>query len=488
MALFRKKWPLSALLVLTSCMVSLPKQQQTENLITQPTLNQSVNESLETPFFSIGEWPSAEWWEVFNSPELNFLIGVALQQNPSLQEVRRRIEYAKQEAVIARSRLFPFISFDADDDWQYLSKNGLYRALNPNIPIAPNLIDIKLNFSYEFDFWGQNRNLFTAALGEFRAQEAEAQEVKLVITTAVAQSYFALKTNILRKGLFERLAKIREEVLNLQERLRKSALLSALPPLFSQESSRVALQEVVGIDEEIAIDQHLLNALTGNGPDAPLCIDATLAPLPATIAIPRTLSLDLLARRPDLMVQIWRSKALADRVGAAIADFFPNIDITAFVGFESVRALRLFSLSSATFGVKPALHLPIFTAGAIRANVRATKAKFDAAIFEYNNLVLKSAQEVADLLVVAESIFAQKQEQEEIVRAAKARYTIAILRLQKGLDSLLQTYAIEEELIQRELDDVDLLYNQYLAAIRLIKALGGGYLSPCIPLQAGECS
>jgi outer membrane protein TolC len=212
-----------------------------------------------------------------------------------------------------------------------------------------------------------------------------------------------------------------------------------------------------------------------------------LSPLTENIVIPCNLSLDLIARRPDLMAQIWRVESLGHQVGAAIADFYPNINLTGFIGLESVFVSRIFQAGSKTAGVQPALHLPIFTAGAIRANVKAQKALFDAAVDEYNLLLLTSAQEVADLLVLAKSIWEQNESQDKIIERAKERYELSLLRKKKGLDSLFETYAKQETWIQKEIEKANLIYNQYIATIKLIKSLGGGYRTNYIPLKALEC-
>lgn len=485
----RKEWFFASLLFLSSCCISLPKHQQTENLITPPCLSESIEESLTTPFFAVGEWPSPFWWEMFNSSELNALIAEALACNPTLEESQRRVEYAKQNAVIERALLFPLITFNATADYSYLSHNGLYRALNPNIPLNANLIDLTLSFNYEFDFWGKNRNLFYAALGEEKAKEAELAQAQLVIATAVAQVYFALKTNLLRKELYEKYVKVRADTFQLQALLEENALLSKLEPLLAEENYLEILQKLEAIDAEIAEDRHLLNILRGVGPDECLAVDAELPPLPEALVLPCDLSLNLIARRPDLMAQMWKAQALAHEVGAAAADFFPNINLAALIGLESVSYSRLFQSHSKTFGITPALSLPIFTAGAIRANVRGKKALFDAAIFEYNALVLQSAQEVADVLTFAKLVNEQKQEQEKVVRNAMERYALTVLRYSKGLNNLINEYRIKEEVLDKQLQEIAYTYYQYLAVIKLIKALGGGYEADCIPLQAeGVCS
>ncbi len=484
-----KNISITCLLLLASCYVAMPYDQQTENLIAPPPLECTITTSLESPYFSLGTWPSDTWWEIFDSPQLSCLITEALAQNPTIQEVETTIQYSKQETIVAKSRLFPYLSFDAEITKSYLSQNGLYRALNPTVPLNANLIDLSLSLQYEFDFWGKNYNIFLAALGETLAQEAETAQVRLLVTTSIAQAYFALKANLLRKELYESLLKINQGNLELQKLMETSALSSHLDPLLLEESCEETNKLISSINEEIIVGQHLLNYLVGRGPDTPLDIDETLPSLPPSIAIPENLTLDLLARRPDLMAQIWRVQALAHQVGAAIANFYPNVSLTGLVGLESVFYPKIFQNQSKTYNVEPAVHLPIFTAGAIQANVYAHKASFDAAVYAYNNLVLQSTQEVADLLALAQSIYTQKAAQDRIVNASQTRSELTTLRKNAGLDNRFDEYRIQIELVNRKLENVSLLYGQYVATIKLIKALGGGYQSKyCIPLQADGVS
>lgn len=482
-AKLRRKGLFVGLLALSAC-ASLPQEEQTENLITPPSVETSVRDSLESGFFVLSDWPKQAWWEVFQSTELNALIAEALVKDPTIQSVERRVEMARQTAKVVRSNLFPLLFFDADETWEYLSHNGLYRALNPSIPINANLVDLTLSSQYEFDFWGKNRNLFRAALGEEKAREAEAAGVSLIVSSSVAQAYFALKTNLARYDVYRELYEVRQALLELQKLLQRKSLLSRLQPLLSEESLLEASKHIYGIEQEIKTDRHLINILLGRDPDTPLEIhEGGLCAL-TSLNIPDTLSMDLLARRPDLMAQIWRVESLAHEVGAAKADFYPNVNLKAFIGLESIAYRLLFNTSSKIAGLQPAIHLPIFTAGAIRANLRAKKALFDAAVFDYNALLLRSSGEVADLLVLAQSLFEQLDDQKKIVEAAQNRCDLTTLRQRSGLDNRLTSYVIQEELLLKKLDALTLRYNQYLVAVKLIKALGGGYESAyTVPLR-----
>ena len=184
------------------------------------------------------------------------MVSQALDENPSIQKVERRIEFAKQNATIARSRLFPLVFFDADETWQYLSRNGLYRQFNPRIPLNANLVDLTISFTYELDFWGKNMHLFRAALGEAMADEAEYAQVQLITTTAVAQAYFALKINLLKKNLYKNLYEVKNNIFQLQSLLQDKALFDKLPLFLAEEDVLEVEKMLLGIEKEIETDKH----------------------------------------------------------------------------------------------------------------------------------------------------------------------------------------------------------------------------------------
>lgn len=483
MSLFRRNWIYSTLLLLSSCL-SMSKEEQAMNVLELPSVAKTAEMSMKSGFFEEGAWPEKQWWKVFDEEKLSALIDEALEKNPSIMAIQRRVELAKQNAKVVRSKLFPLLFFDYSQSWEYLSYNGLDRAFNNKIPINANLLDLSLSFTYEFDFWSKNRNLFRAALGITKADEAESAQVTLITTTAVAQAYFALKTNLHKRSLLNELTEVKKNIYDLQMLMKDKALFSRLVPLRGEEDLQDTQKQLVEIEKEVQVDKHLLNILAGRGPDAELDIEERLFPLPRYITLPSTLSLDLLARRPDLMAQIWKVESLAHEVGAAKADFFPNINLTGFAGLETVYLSKIFTSRSKTWGLEPALNLPIFTAGSIRANIRAKKAAFDEAVFQYNEKILESTKEVADLIVLAQAVYEKKYLQENIITEAKELYDLVLLRNQKGLDSMLAVFATRLRLLERELEDVDLLYNQYLASIKLIKSLGGGYISEYLPIKA----
>jgi NodT family efflux transporter outer membrane factor (OMF) lipoprotein len=340
-----------------------------------------------------------------------------------------------------------------------------------------------LAFNYEFDFWSKNRNRFRAAIGEWKARLAEQKQVELTITTTLAQAYFALVTAIEKQKLYEKLYQVRKDRLQLQKDMKAGALFSAFEPLLGDEQVQEVAQSLATMEDEIKLQSHLINILLGQGPDVDISLEVLPQNPPKTLPLPENLSIGLLSRRPDLMTQIWRADSLAHEVGVAKAEFFPDINLMAFGGIKSIAWNSLFLASSKSWGVHPTLSLPIYTAGEIRANVRAKKASFDQAIFEYNNLILTSAQEVADVLSKLQMAYAQKQQQIQKVQDRLKRWDLTALRCEGGLDSQFSFLDYEEKWIESRLEETDFTYHQYIFAVQLIKSLGGGYISSVVPIS-----
>lgn len=468
-----KRW-FFLLLLLTACS-PVPKKGTMDSPMPQPSLQNTTEIALQNPQFILGNWPKSTWWDIFHSNELNSLINQALQNNPNILSIQEKVKVAQNEAIISRSKIFPLIFFDGKETLEYLSKNGLIHALNPNRSRHTDDINLSLSVNYEVDIWWKYHNLFYASMGREKAMEAEKAQVELVVSTAITQAYFALKTNLVRKELYEQLLDVKTKYLELQILLQEKALESMFTPTLALEELEETQKLVDAIQAEVQNNYHIINTLRGTGPDCEIAVDRLPISPPKEMEIPQTLSLDLIARRPDLAAALWRAHAQSFEVKAAIADFYPNINLKGLIGLSALSWSSLFQGGSVQPGVAPALHLPIFTAGAIRSGVRASTAQFNEAVQEYNALLLKSVQEVADLIVLLNAIYEKRISQNTILESADFRFDLAALNYEMGLDNMLNVYQKEMEWIEKALVDVELIYSQYLLSINLIRALGGGY-------------
>jgi outer membrane protein TolC len=168
-------------------------------------------------------------------------------------------------------------------------------------------------------------------------------------------------------------------------------------------------------------------------------------------------------------------EALTQDVAGAKSLFYPNINLVAFAGFSSIGLDRLFNAGSQQWGVGPALRLPLFDGGRLRANLSGKTAELDAAIESYNAAVIDAVRDVADQLSSTQAIARQQTEQQAAMVFAENAYAIAKQRHEAGLGNLLNVLAAETAVLNQRRQSIDLTARALDTQISLIRALGGGY-------------
>jgi NodT family efflux transporter outer membrane factor (OMF) lipoprotein len=182
-----------------------------------------------------------------------------------------------------------------------------------------------------------------------------------------------------------------------------------------------------------------------------------------------------LGRRADISAARWRVEAATRDVDSAKAQFYPNINLTAFAGYSSIGLDRLLQTNSQQWGVGPAIRLPLFDGGRLRANLRGKTADLDGSIESYNALVLDAVRDVTDQLTSTQAIARQQTEQAQAQTSAEAAYTIALQRYQAGLANYLNVLSAETAVLAQRRQAVDLAARALDTQVQLIRALGGGF-------------
>ena len=433
---------------------------------------------IDNSLFEEGGWPNTHWWEMFHDEQLNQLILQGFICSPTLQKALASAEKACALALQKRANLFPELDFNYQEQWQHFSKNGFIRAIIPNekqVPAGDNQIDLTANFSWEVDFFGKNKNLFAAALGLSHAQAAEASQAKMLLAVAIAQMYFDIQALIEKQDVLKQRVAIAQEFALLQIQ-REAIGIDLIANVWDAEQSLKLLQEdLINIDKELLISSHALHALIGASPDEDLIEVRPSADFQTMFSLPCNLAIDLLARRPDVVASGWRVEAAAKQIGAAKADFYPRVNLMAFVGLESLHFNNLFQWSSRMGGLEPAIYLPFFTAGRLKANLREKVAAFNEAVYDYNNLLLHAAREVADQVVSLQATRETLNKQKKVIGLADKHYQLLQWRSKIGLDNELIVLQQEDKLLVQAYQLITLQQNHLLSVVNLVKALGGGY-------------
>ncbi|MEP6823984.1 MAG: efflux transporter outer membrane subunit, partial [Ramlibacter sp.] len=201
------------------------------------------------------------------------------------------------------------------------------------------------------------------------------------------------------------------------------------------------------------------------------------------VAMPAAIPANLLGARADVAAARWRVEAAGYDVKNARAQFYPNINLVAFAGFSSIGLSRLVESGSQQWGVGPAIRLPIFEAGRLRANLRGKTADLDAAVESYNAAVIDAVREVADQVASGQSVTRQQVEQRQAQEAAEAAYDIAIQRYKAGLGNYLNVLTAENAVLAQRRLAVDLAARALDAQVGLMRALGGGYSADAVTAQ-----
>lgn len=433
------------------------------------------------------QWPKERWWHEFASPELNRLMDLALKDNPGLKVASARMREAQALVRVEGSRLLPFLDAEAELAVERVSAHGLFAALNPEVAgirIMRGIVS-PLSFRYEFDFWGKNRAILEAALGEAQAEAAERAETLLLLTTGVARAYF--RTIALRQqlDLARDMVELRRNLVELAEMRYKLGLDSGDAMKQAQVDLESAHKREAGVHDQLDLQRNLLARLIGSGPDATAHLTTHPVPIPARVPLPAHLPLELLTRRPDLTAAVYQAEAAAQRIKAAKAVFFPSFDLTAFAGFEALVLTKgashlanlMFTGSSLTYGVAPGVRLPWFEGGRLRGELSAQRAAYDRAVELYNDTLLHAVQEVADSLSAWRQTGAILEAHQRLLAAQEEKLGFVQVRLRSGVDdrrpALEQKHAVLDQEYAKKVLEAD----QLIAAVDLIEALGGGYHS-----------
>jgi len=419
--------------------------------------------------------PIAEerWWSAFGDPQLDKIIEDALRDSPDLARALARLRSAQAQAIAANAGNDPSFAIDADETWQRFSEN--YYIPPPYGGSRFWVGQANANLGWTLDFWGRQAALIRQAESQVAASALDVAAARLSLTGAIAQAYLDLHRAWELLDIATRLQTQREELLRLtQDRVR--AGLDTLVELKTAEANlaqaRNAVLEATSM-RDLAV--HRVAALAGYGADRYAGIERPRLRLDAALALPETLPLDLLSRRPDVLAARTRIEAATSGREAARTAFYPDVNLRAFVGLQSIGLDELVDSGSLVYGVGPALHMPIFDSKRLRAQYRNATAELDAAVASYNATVLQAVRESADQITLSAAIARQIVELRQAVEAANEAYEIARARYGAGLTTQLTVLNAETQVLNARRDLVSAHTNLALARISLRLMLGGSF-------------
>lgn len=410
-------------------------------------------------------------WARWRDPVLERLIDEALAAQPALRVAQLRVRQAAAGAQAAGAARWPQVSAGADLTQQRFTENGLVPP-----PLAGSVEwnnAAQIAASWEWDVFGRQRAALAAALGTERAAAAEAQAASMLLAAGIAAGYVQLARLVEQRRIGVAALAEREQVLDIVGQRVGAGLDSQVDLRQAEGAVAQTRLEIAAADEQLARARHALAELTGRRADALDALAPELAPLRVQ-PLPAGLPADLIGRRADVVAQRWRVEAAQGEVAAARAQFYPNINLVAFAGLASLGLERFIEAGSRTYGIGPALRLPLFDGGRLRANLDARAAEADIAVETYNATLLRALREVADEVRALAALEAQQREQHAALAAAEAAFDLATQRYRAGLGNFLVVLTAEGNVLVQRRAAADLKARHLLAEVNLARALGGG--------------
>jgi NodT family efflux transporter outer membrane factor (OMF) lipoprotein len=413
------------------------------------------------------------WWKSFNDPQLDRLIRLGYADSPTLAQAQARVADALARSQIAQSKLLPSASLDA---------SALYQRAPQNYIIPPPLAghtfwmgQAGASLGWDLDFFGKQANAVHSAQALSHSAELDVENAKLLLGTAIAQSYVELYRENALADIADRSAAQRENIVAITRRRVAAGVDTQLE--LRQAEGQLPQAHVARDQAQAAAELavHELAALTGQGADAYASIKRPVLNLDAALPVPTALPINLLARRPDVLSARARLEAADSQRLSDRAAFYPDINLKALAGIGAFGLNNLVQWSARGYGAGPLISLPLFDGGRLRAQYKSSEAQLDRAIDGYNDTVLGAVQQTADQLTRIDALARERVEQQQTLEANEAAYRLAEERYRAGLASYLAVLNAETQVLTARQTMVDIVADQAVARVTLLSAIGGSF-------------
>jgi NodT family efflux transporter outer membrane factor (OMF) lipoprotein len=466
--MFRSPAPLLGALLLAGC-AAVPKLGEAPK--PAPVERFASQESFKAP---AAEWPADAWWTAYGDPQLDALMQEALAGSPDLQEAAARVRAADAQARSARAATLPALSASAQAAEVKQSYNNGFPA--QFVPKGYNDTGrATLDLYFDLDIWGRNRAALAAATSEAEAARMDAAQARLLLTTNLAAAYADFTRLTAERDAADSAVRIRTASSNLVGRRVEQQLANRGEGDRARAATAAARQELAALDEQLAIARNRLAALAGAGPDRGLALKPPAASPKRAFGLPPNLAADLLGRRPDLQAARLRAEAAAKRIRVARAGFYPDLNLTAFIGAQSLGLDNLTKSGSDIGQGALALSLPIFQGGRLEGAYRGARAEYDAAVAAYDRTLIAALQETADAAASSRALEQRLAAARASLAAGEGAYRVARLRYEGGLSTYLDLLTAEDQLIAQRRAVAQLEARALSLDANLVRALGGGF-------------
>jgi multidrug efflux system outer membrane protein len=421
--------------------------------------------------------PQEKWWGIYGDTTRDGIVAEALEHNRDLAAAAARIEQARSNLTIVNADRYPVVYAAGNTNRTRISSVG-------TVPVPANYLEnndtrLTLNVSYETDFWGKYRRASEAARADLLASESGRDAILLSLTSDVVKSYYNLLSLRGQEQAAQRTLETREQFVTLQSKRFSAGVASELEVRQTEADRDAAKVQLISLVNQREAEDARIAVLLGRSPREvwEKRMDNVTAELQGNgpVAVPAGLPSDLLERRPDLRQAEQQLIAANARIGAAKANYFPDISLTGFLGTESTALSKLFTGPARIFQYAAGITAPLWNAGRLGAQVDYATAQQKEALANYEKSVQSAFADVRTALAAYTAARETAETQTRRTESLDKAYKLARMRYDNGVSSLLDVLDAERNLLGAERARIDALAAQRRAVADLIKALGGGW-------------
>lgn len=435
---------------------------------------------LPVEFKTQGPWKLAQpkdheargnWWRLFGDAKLNELMAEAEKASPTLEIARQRVQEARALARADRAGLFPFATVTNSIRRDRSSGAMAFQFAGGR---SRNTILNQLDFSYELDFWGKNRNTAKAGMLRSEAVEADWQSVRLGLLSELAMNYFALRTQDAQIALLRRTVEVRARAADLARTRFAQGDIAQVDVAQAETDHAETQAEAIGLERQRGELEHAIALLLGRVPSA-----FTLPAIPISgspPSLPRSVPSTLLERRPDIASAERVMAATNAEIGVARAAYFPSITLGLSGGTQTSFIEKIADSHARIWGLGPAaIEWPLLRGGAVKASAEAAQARYEQSAASYRQTVLAAMRDAEDALTALDVLRRQSAAQDATVASASKALELSQKRYDSGLVAYYEVLDARRTQLRAERESTRLRGELFVATTMLVKALGGGW-------------
>jgi len=434
--------------------------------VQSPTAYRDLSEhsQLQAQAASYADLP---WWQVFQDPQLQDLIRIALKQNYDLQLATERINAARQQVVITRSSLFP----------QVAANGNFAGGKEGNFQTNFNFLTLTADAAFQLDLFGKLRRATEASRAQLLATEDARQTVILTLVSDLASDYFTLLQLDLQLQITRETVTTQQDSVKLTTFRVQHGVATKLDILQAQQVLDEANATIPDLERQIAQEENAISILLGNYPQAvPRGRPLVEQPLPPDV--PPGMPSTLIERRPDIRQAEQNLVAANAEIGVAKAQFFPQIALTGSGGGSFGRSSAFSGLMSSQLGIWAygvQVSQPLFTGGALTGNLKLAKSQHEQALISYRQTIQRAFGDVSDALIGYEKFHQVRVRQENTVADLQESVRLSNMRYKGGTTTYLEVLDGQRSLFSAELTLAQARGTEFQSLVQLYRSLGGGW-------------